>query len=106
MLVAIENDRIRHHLVYAHDRVPFETIHRQNLRELRLADRAHGGHVGHAVLGGAAETRRSGTDDFTAASVSWHHFVDLNVFADHLLVRGVNQSGRVFDQVTIPVSES
>jgi 3',5'-cyclic AMP phosphodiesterase CpdA len=62
--------------------------------------------VTYIVSGGAADTRRSGTDDFTAASVSWHHFVDLNVFADHLLVRGVNQSGRVFDQVTIPVSES
>jgi hypothetical protein len=58
--------------------------------------------VTYIVSGGAAETRRSGTEDFTAASVSWHHFVDLNVFADHLLVRGVNQSGRVFDQVTIP----
>ena len=58
--------------------------------------------VTYLVSGGAADTRRSGTDDFTAASVSWHHFVDLNVFADRLLVRGVNQSGRVFDQVTIP----
>jgi hypothetical protein len=58
--------------------------------------------VTYIVSGGAADTRRSGQDDFTAASASWHHFVDLNVFADHLLVRGVNQSGRVFDQVTIP----
>ena len=58
--------------------------------------------VTYIVSGGAADTRRSGKDDFTAAAVSWHHFVDLNVFADHLLVRGVNQSGRVFDQVTIP----
>ena len=58
--------------------------------------------VTYIVSGGAADTRRSGKDDFTAVSVSWHHFVDLNVFADHLLVRGVNQSGRVFDQVTIP----
>lgn len=62
--------------------------------------------VTYIVSGGAADTRRSGKDDFTAASVSWHHFVDLNVFADHLLVRGVNQSGRVFDEVTIPVSEN
>ena len=63
--------------------------------------------VTYIISGGAAETRRSGKEDFTAASVSWHHFVDLNVFADHLLVRGVNQSGRVFDQVTIPaLSES
>jgi 3',5'-cyclic AMP phosphodiesterase CpdA len=60
------------------------------------------GGVTYIVTGGAADTRRSGKDDFTAVAVSWHHFVDLNVFADHLLVRGVNQSGRIFDQVTIP----
>jgi 3',5'-cyclic AMP phosphodiesterase CpdA len=64
--------------------------------------------VTYIVSGGAADTRRSGREEFTAASVSWHHFVDLNVFADHLLIRGVNQSGRVFDQVTIaaPLSGS
>jgi hypothetical protein len=68
----------------------------------------------HPPTGGGAawrppwsDTRRTGREQFTAASISWHHFVDLNVFADHLLVRAVNQSGRVFDQVTIPaVSES
>lgn len=58
--------------------------------------------VTYVVSGGAADTRRTGRDDFTARSVSWHHFVDLNVFADHLLLRAVNQSGRVFDEVTIP----
>jgi 3',5'-cyclic AMP phosphodiesterase CpdA len=63
--------------------------------------------VTYVVSGGAADTRRTGREEFTATSISWHHFVDLNVFADHLLVRGVNQSGRVFDQVTIPaVSEN
>ena len=63
--------------------------------------------VTYVVSGGAADTRRTGREEFTARSISWHHFVDLNVFADHLLVRGVNQSGRVFDQVTIPaVSEN
>ena len=38
-----------------------------------------------------------------AASASWHHFVDLNVFADHLLLRAVNQDGRVFDEAAIPL---
>lgn len=57
--------------------------------------------VTYVVSGGAAETRRTGREEFTATSISWHHFVDLSVFADHLLVRGVNQSGRVFDRVTI-----
>jgi predicted MPP superfamily phosphohydrolase len=58
--------------------------------------------VTYVVSGGAADTRRTGREEFTASSTSWHHFVDLNVFADHLLLRGVNQSGRVFDHVTIP----
>jgi 3',5'-cyclic AMP phosphodiesterase CpdA len=58
--------------------------------------------VTYIVSGGAAETRRTGREEFTAKSLSWHHFVDLNVFADHLLVRGVNQSGRIFDEVSIP----
>ncbi|HEX6597003.1 MAG TPA: metallophosphoesterase [Acidimicrobiales bacterium] len=57
--------------------------------------------VTYVVSGGAADTRRTGSDDFTAASGSWHHFVDLSVFADHLLLRAVNQSGRVFDEVSI-----
>lgn len=57
--------------------------------------------VTYVVTGAAADTRRSGREAFTAASASWHHFVDLNVFADHLFIRAVNQSGRVFDMVTI-----
>ena len=28
--------------------------------------------------------RRTGEDDFTAVSFSWHHFVELGVFPDHL----------------------
>lgn len=57
--------------------------------------------VTYVVSGAAADTRRTGREDFTAKSVSWHHFVDLNVFADRLVLRAVNQSGRVFDQATI-----
>jgi 3',5'-cyclic AMP phosphodiesterase CpdA len=57
--------------------------------------------VTYIVTGGAADTRRSGREEFTAVSASWHHFLDLDVFADHLFLRAVNQSGRVFDKVTI-----
>lgn len=57
--------------------------------------------VTYIVTGGAADTRRSGREEFTAVSASWHHFVDLNVFADHLFLRAVNESGRVFDTVAI-----
>lgn len=57
--------------------------------------------VTYVVSGAAADTRRTGREEFTAESASWHHFVDVNVFADHVLLRAVNQSGRVFDEVTI-----
>ena len=55
--------------------------------------------VTYVVSGAAADTRRTGREEFTAVSGSWHHFVDLSVFDDHLLLRAVNQRGRVFDQV-------
>jgi 3',5'-cyclic AMP phosphodiesterase CpdA len=60
--------------------------------------------VTYVVSGGAADTRRTGREEFTAKAVSWHHFVDLNVFADHMLLRAVNQSGRVFDEIRISQS--
>ncbi len=57
--------------------------------------------VTYVVTGGAAGTRRTGEDDFTAASFSWHHFVELAVFRDRLVVRTVNQDRRVADEAVI-----
>lgn len=57
--------------------------------------------VTYVVSGGAADTRRTGREEFTAVSGSWHHFVDLSVFSDHLLLRAVNQRLRVFDEWSI-----
>jgi Icc-related predicted phosphoesterase len=57
--------------------------------------------VTYVVTGGAAGTRRTGEDDFTAASFSWHHFVELGVFADRLVLRAVNQDGRVADEASV-----
>ena len=58
--------------------------------------------VVYVVSGAAAMTRRTGEDDFTAMSFSWHHFVDIHVFDDRLVLRAVNQDLRVADEVTIP----
>lgn len=55
--------------------------------------------VTYVVSGGASEARRTGRADFTAFSASWHHFVDIAVFDDRLLLRAVNQDTRVFDEV-------
>jgi len=57
--------------------------------------------VTYVVTGAAAGSRRTGEDDFTAESFSWHHFVDIAVFDDRLVLRAVNQDGRVADEVTI-----
>jgi hypothetical protein len=57
--------------------------------------------VTYVVSGAAAGTRRTGEDDFTAASFSWHHFVDVAVFDDRLVLRAVNQDLRVADEVVI-----
>jgi 3',5'-cyclic AMP phosphodiesterase CpdA len=60
------------------------------------------GGVTYVVTGGAAGTRRTGTDDFTAVSWSWHHFVDIVVGPDRLILRAVNQNGRVADELVLP----
>jgi 3',5'-cyclic AMP phosphodiesterase CpdA len=57
--------------------------------------------VTYVVSGAATDTRRTGKDDFTAFAASWHHFVDLAVWEDHMLVRAVNQTVRVFDAVAL-----
>ncbi len=57
--------------------------------------------VTYVVTGGAAGTRRTGEADFTAVSFSWHHFVELGVFRDELVIRAVNQDGRVADEASV-----
>jgi 3',5'-cyclic AMP phosphodiesterase CpdA len=57
--------------------------------------------VTYVVSGAAAGTRRTGEKSFTAVSFSWHHFTDVTVFPDRLVVRAVNQELRVADEATI-----
>lgn len=57
--------------------------------------------VTYIVSGAAAETRRTGKLDVTVEAHSWHHFLDISVMADRIVVRAVNQDGRVFDEATI-----
>ncbi|MGD9704128.1 MAG: metallophosphoesterase [Acidimicrobiia bacterium] len=57
--------------------------------------------VTYVVSGGGSGTRRTGEESFTAVSFSWHHFLDVNVFADRLVVRAVNQELRVADEFTL-----
>jgi Calcineurin-like phosphoesterase len=57
--------------------------------------------VTYVVSGGAAGTRRTGEDDFTAVSYSWHHFVELAVLPDRLVLRSVSPDLRVADEAVI-----
>ncbi len=52
--------------------------------------------------GGGAELREVGRSEFTAASASKHHFVDLNVYADRIEGRAIDANGAVFDTFSIP----
>lgn len=56
----------------------------------------------YVVSGAAAATRRTGSESFTARSFSWHHFVELAVFEDGIVVRAVNQERRVADEAVVP----
>jgi 3',5'-cyclic AMP phosphodiesterase CpdA len=57
--------------------------------------------VTYVVSGAAAGTRRTGEESFTAESFSWHHFLDLDIYADRIVGRAVNQDGRVADTFTL-----
>lgn len=53
--------------------------------------------VTYVVSGAGSGTRRTGEDDFTAVSFSWHHFLDVAVYPDRLVLRAVNQDEQVAD---------
>jgi 3',5'-cyclic AMP phosphodiesterase CpdA len=58
--------------------------------------------VTYIVTGGGSRTRRTGIDDFTAVAYSTHHYVDMNVYTDHIVLRAIDQDGRQFDEVVVP----
>ena len=60
--------------------------------------------VTYLVSGAAADTRRTGEEDFTAASFSWHHVVELAAYPDHLTWRAVNQDLRIADEFTLELT--
>ena len=58
--------------------------------------------AGHII---ELNTRRIACEtDHTVEAVSYRvrHFVEVAVFADRLVVRGIDQQGRVFDEVVVP----
>jgi 3',5'-cyclic AMP phosphodiesterase CpdA len=54
--------------------------------------------VTYVVSGAGAGTRRTGGRLFTAVSFSWHHFVELAVHEDELVLRAIGQDLSVADE--------
>ena len=57
--------------------------------------------VTYVVSGGAAGSRRTGADAFTAVSFGWHHVVEVGAYPDRLVVRAVSPDLRVADEAAI-----
>jgi len=53
------------------------------------------------VSGGAATLRPTGHQDFTAASTSTLHYVDLLLEPGRLTLRAIDQSGMQFDSIEL-----
>jgi hypothetical protein len=57
--------------------------------------------VVYVVTGGAARARFTGTRAFTAQSFRVRHFVEVTASGNNLTVRGIDQRGRVFDELLL-----
>lgn len=57
--------------------------------------------VTYIVTGAASGTRRTGEEDFTAESFSWHSYVIVDVFRDRIVGRVLNQDNRAADRWTL-----
>ena len=55
----------------------------------------------YVVSGGGARVRPTARGPFTEAAFSTRHFTDLLVYEDHLVLRAIDQQGRVFDRATL-----
>lgn len=90
-------------------RQSFEPLFRRFGVDLVLAGHEHDyqrslpqGNTTYVVSGAATHLRPTARRSFTAASWAIHHFVDLRVVGDDLLVRAVDHAGLVFDGVALP----
>jgi 3',5'-cyclic AMP phosphodiesterase CpdA len=87
----------------------FEPLFRRFGVDLVLAGHEHDyqrslpqGPTTYVISGAATHLRPTARRSFTAAAWATHHFVDLRVVGDELLVRAVDHAGLVFDGVALP----
>lgn len=57
--------------------------------------------VTYVVSGAAAKRRAANLADFTEVAMSRYHFTDITIWNDRLVLRAVDQNGRVFDEATL-----
>jgi predicted phosphodiesterase len=58
--------------------------------------------VTYVVTGAGSAPRRTGIADFTAVAYSTLHYVDLNIYDNHILLRAIDSHGQQFDEALIP----
>jgi 3',5'-cyclic AMP phosphodiesterase CpdA len=93
------NLRVREHFVPLFERYGVQLVLSGHDHDYQRSHVVNG--VTYVVAGGASTTRRAGRAPFTAVSFKWHHFVDVGVFEDHLVIRAVNEDLRVADRVRL-----
>jgi 3',5'-cyclic AMP phosphodiesterase CpdA len=60
----------------------------------------------YVISGAATHLRPTGYRRFTAAAYALHHFVDLRVFEEQLVIRAIGHDGRAFDQAILPTTSA
>jgi 3',5'-cyclic AMP phosphodiesterase CpdA len=58
----------------------------------------------YVISGAATHLRPTGYRRFTAAAYALHHFIDMLVFEEHVVIRAIGHDGRSFDQAILPIS--
>jgi 3',5'-cyclic AMP phosphodiesterase CpdA len=96
------NQAVRDAFVPLFERYGVQVVFSGHEHDYQRTDPING--VVYIVTGAAARTRPTGIDDYTAVAWSTHHYVDLNIYPDHLLIRAIDQDGEQFDEVTIPAT--
>lgn len=93
------DEEVRRAFVPLFERYGVQLVLSGHDHDYQRSEPIHG--VTYVVTGGASSTRRTGEADYTAVSFSWHHFVEIAVLRDNLVVRAVNQDLRVADEAVV-----
>jgi hypothetical protein len=94
------NEEVRKAFVPLFERYGVQVVFSGHEHDFQRSNPING--IVYIVSGASSRTRRTGIEDFTAVAYSTHHFIDLNIYDDHILLRAIDQDGEQFDEVVIP----